>query len=65
MSVAAFARIQGDMLSLDGLVGSASDGTLVRGTATGSAGDPEQVGGAVARALLEAGAGALLPPQNE
>jgi len=63
--VAALARLHGDALVLDGLVGSATDGTIVRGNASGSAGDPEAIGGAVARALLEAGAGALLPPQNE
>ena len=63
--VAALARLDGDALVLDGLVGSATDGSLVRGNASGSAGDPEAIGQAVARALLEAGAGALLPPQNE
>ena len=41
------------------------DGTIVRGNASGKAADPEIVGATVARALLGAGAGALLPPQNE
>ena len=63
--VAAFARLDGEALVLDGLVGSATDGTIVRGNASGRPGDPELVGTAVARALLDAGAGALLPPQNE
>ena len=60
--VAALARLDGAELVLDGLVGSASDGTIVRGSARGSAGDPEALGSAVARSLLDAGAGALLPP---
>lgn len=59
--VAALARLDGDALQLQGLVGSASDGTLVRAEATGAASDPEALGTAVARALLDAGAGALLP----
>lgn len=59
--VAALARLDGDKLLLQGLVGSASDGTLVRAEATGAASDPEALGTAVARALLDAGAGALLP----
>jgi hydroxymethylbilane synthase len=63
--VAALARLDRGELVLDGLVGSAVDGTLVRGNASGPPGDPELVGVAVARALLEAGAGVLLPPQNE
>ena len=59
--VAALARLDGTTLQLQGLVGSAGDGTLVRAEATGAASDPEALGTTVARALLDAGAGALLP----
>lgn len=60
--VAAFARLHGDRLALDGLVGSAADGRLVRAGASGSADDPEALGASVARSLLAAGAGDFLPP---
>jgi len=60
--VAALAQADGDGLVLRGLVGSAADGTLVRAEAVGTTGDPEALGAAVARSLLDAGAGALLPP---
>jgi len=60
--VAAFARLQDGGLALDGLVGSAADGRLVRAGASGSADDPEALGASVARSLLAAGAGDFLPP---
>ncbi|HLT43232.1 MAG TPA: hydroxymethylbilane synthase [Luteimonas sp.] len=60
--VAALARLQGDRLRLDGLVGSAGDGRLVRASAEGSAADPQAMGEEVANALLAAGAGEFLPP---
>lgn len=59
--VAALAQLDGEALSLDGLVGSASDGTIVRGQADGSAADPEALGISVAKSLLKSGAGAFLP----
>ena len=59
--VAALARLQGNRLRLDGLVGSAADGRLVRAHAEGSAAAPRPLGDEVAQALLAAGAGELLP----
>jgi len=60
--VAAFARDAGDgRLHLQGLVGSADEGRLVRAEASGDA--PDALGIEVAGRLLEAGAGALLPPR--
>ena len=59
--VAALARLQGNRLRLDGLVGSAADGRLVRAHAEGSAAAPRELGDEVAQALLAAGAGELLP----
>ena len=44
-------------------MGSAGDGRLVRAAAEGAADAPAQLGEQVARALLDAGAGALLPPR--
>ena len=60
--VAAFAQLDGDALSLQGLVGDAGSGRLVRAEATGAAGDPAALGERVAEMLLERGAGELLPP---
>jgi hydroxymethylbilane synthase len=59
--VAAYARLDGQRLLLDGLVGSADDGTLVRAHAAGRRDAPDALGLLVARQLLDAGAGALLP----
>jgi hydroxymethylbilane synthase len=61
--VAAYARLDGQHLLLDGLVGSADDGTLVRAHAAGRGDAPDALGLQVARQLLDAGAGALLPPR--
>ena len=58
--VAAFAQWQDDVLRLEGLVGSAADGRLVRGHALGIANAPEALGQQVARDLLAQGADALL-----
>ena len=59
--VAAFARETGDgRLHVQGLVGDAATGQLLRAQAEGSDGDA--LGAEVARRLLEAGAGALLAP---
>jgi hydroxymethylbilane synthase len=63
--VAAYARLDGPHLSLDGLVGSADDGTLVRANAAGRVDAPDALGLQVARQLLDAGAGALLPHDAE
>ncbi len=60
--VAAFAQEVGGVLHLQGLVGGAEDGRLVR--AEGSGGEPEMLGAEVAARLLDAGAGELLPPRG-
>jgi hydroxymethylbilane synthase len=56
--VAAFARREGTQLDLQGLVGSASDGRLVRAAAEGDS--PEALGLEVAHRLLAQGARALI-----
>ncbi len=58
--VAAFAREEGGQLWLQGLVGSAADGRIVRAEARGPATDPDTLGRQVAGLLLDAGAGELL-----
>lgn len=58
--VAAFAQEEGGQLWLQGLVGSAVDGRIVRAEARGPATDPEALGRQVAGLLLDAGAGELL-----
>lgn len=61
--VAALAQLDGTRLQLQGLVGSADDGRLVRAQDAGDAADAEALGIEVARRLLEAGAGDFLPPR--
>ena len=58
--IAALALRTGDQLFLQGLVGHAESGRLVRAEASGSVAAPEMLGNAVAQALLAAGAGELL-----
>src|SRR3546814_1781581 len=53
--VAALARLDGMQLQLQGLVGSAEDGSAVRAEETGDAAQAEAIGTAVARRLLDAG----------
>ena len=59
VAVGAFARLDGDALSLLGMIG-APDGRLVRGEQQGPAADPEGLGRALAEALLAEGGAALL-----
>jgi len=59
--VAALAQLQGNALVLQGLVGDAGTGRLVRAEASGPAHAPGSLGGEVAQMLLARGAGALLP----
>ena len=59
--VAALAQLAGDALMLQGLVGDAGTGRLVRAEANGQAHAPEALGGEVAAMLLARGAGELLP----
>jgi len=58
--VAALARLDGDRMSLSGLVGSATDGRCVRALAQGVASAPEALGIEVAGLLLAQGARALI-----
>ena len=58
--VAAFALLEGAQLRLEGAVGSASDGTVVRAHGEGKADAPAQLGDAVAQALLAQGARDLI-----
>jgi len=59
--VAALAKLEGGALVLQGLVGDAGTGRLVRAEASGPAHAPGSLGGEVARMLLARGAGELLP----
>ena len=59
--VAGLAQWRGDELWLQGLVGGVADGRCIRAEAQGPASDPEALGRNVARQLLDAGAGELLP----
>ncbi|HEY5971053.1 MAG TPA: hydroxymethylbilane synthase [Pseudoxanthomonas sp.] len=58
--VAALARLEGARLHLDGLVGSASDGRMVRASADGGREAPEALGQKLAAELLVQGAGEFL-----
>lgn len=58
--VAALAQLRGDALELQGLVGDAGDGRLVRAAETGAADAPDALGRRVAGRLLAGGAGELL-----
>ncbi|MGY1408282.1 MULTISPECIES: hydroxymethylbilane synthase [unclassified Luteimonas] len=61
--VAAFAeKIDGDRLQLQGMVGDAATGRILRAQASGD--DPGALGEQVARRLLADGAGALLAPHT-
>ena len=59
--VAAFARLDGEALHLQALVGSAGDGRAVRAESSGPANAPDALGREVAEKLLAAGAGEFLP----
>lgn len=58
--VAAFAHRIGAALQLEGLVGSADDGRIVRAAAEGDPAEPEALGQRVAQMLLAEGAAAFL-----
>ena len=63
--VAGFAELDGDRLHLVGLVGEAGTGRHVRAESTGAASDPDALGQAVARSLLEQGAADLIAASAE
>ncbi len=58
--VAAFARLDGARLHLQGAVGSAHDGRQVRAVAEGDAAEPQALGERVAHELLAHGAAAII-----
>ena len=58
--IAAYATLNKDKLSLEGLVGRASDGETVRGYASGPMSEPDKLGQQVADMLVSRGADALL-----
>jgi len=58
--IAAYATLSKDKLSLEGLVGRASDGKTVRGYASGPMSEPDKLGQQVADMLVSRGADALL-----
>ena len=58
--IAGYATLDGRTLHLQGLVGDAANGELVRAEATGIADDPHELGLRVAESLLAAGADTLL-----
>lgn len=58
--VGAYAWYEGERLHLHGLVGSATDGRIVRADAASAQASPENLGHQVAEALLAGGADALL-----
>jgi hydroxymethylbilane synthase len=60
LPVAAYATLDGGLLSLEGLVGSAKSGQLVRAQAMGKANDPDGLGRLVAAELRLAGADAII-----
>lgn len=63
--VAALARIEGEALVLQGLVGSAANGRAVRAQARASLAEGDALGRRVAGELLSSGADALLAAQVE
>ena len=58
--IAAYATLDGKVLSLEGLVGSAETGECIRASEVGRASDPEGLGRLVAAELMVKGAGELL-----
>ena len=58
--IAAYATLDGGILSLEGLVGSAETGECVRASEVGRAADPDGLGRLVAAELMVRGAGRLL-----
>ncbi len=58
--IAAYATLDGGILSLEGLVGSAETGRCIRANEVGRARDPEGLGRLVAAELMVRGAGELL-----
>ena len=60
MPVAAYATLDGNVLSLEGLVGDAETGECIRASEVGRAHDPDGLGRLVATELMLKGAGRIL-----
>lgn len=58
--IAAYGRVEGDAIRLDGMVGRPDGSAILRGTATGSVSDPERLGRSLAEELLLRGAKEIL-----
>jgi hydroxymethylbilane synthase len=58
--IAGFATVAGDRLRLQGLVGASDGSRILADTSAGAARDAEALGAALAKTLLDAGAGKLL-----
>jgi hydroxymethylbilane synthase len=58
--IAGHAVVEGELLTLEGLVAKADGKKILRNRNSGSANDPEQIGSQLAQRLLEQGAGDLL-----
>ena len=58
--IAAHAMVDGEVLTLEGLVAKTDGKEILRDRTAGSANDPEQIGSQLAQQLLEQGAGNLL-----
>ena len=58
--IAAHAMVDGEVLTLEGLVAKPDGKEILRNRTSGSANDPEQIGSQLAQQLLEQGAGDLL-----
>ena len=58
--IAAHARLEGNRLTLDGLVAEPDGSRVLRDTSSGSGGEPAALGRELAERILAAGAGALL-----
>jgi len=63
--IAGYADLQGDQLTLRGVVGAEDGGTIYRGTTQGEASRAQQLGIELADRLLAAGAAELLAAQRE
>jgi hydroxymethylbilane synthase len=59
--IAAYATLNKEKISLEGLVGDAKTGQTVRGYASGPMSEPDKLGEQVADMLVARGADALLP----
>ena len=65
MPIAGYATLEGDTITLQGLVASVDGKTILKSTLSRSSGEAEALGIAVADALLKQGAGPLLAALSE